>query len=362
MVQWTIAAINEAIERDLEGFVAASEDNYTDQVMAVAMQIRNVRHERPFILVSGPSGSGKTTTALRIETLLDDWDCETATVSLDNYFLPHNAGTLPLDENGDPDYEAPDRLDIELLQKHLKAIYRCEPVEVPRFDFATQSRLPGDLLKRKPGELLLIEGIHTLNPHVMGDCLDYATDVYVSVEDEIVMKSGAIVTPAKLRLMRRLVRDRLFRGSDVANTLDRYLSVSRGERRHITPFSLNADESINTFLPYEFAVYSGLLRDVVDKLPEDLAELVREISPVQAGVSPIDSLVREVCGGRRTKKLKERPQGQPPAVAQERGKGKAGRHLLPPCARCKKTLMTPPSLRGALAKPPFRKFLGACGA
>ena len=233
MVQWTVTAINEAIEKDLKGFAAASEDNYTDQVMAVAMQIRNVREERPFILVSGPSGSGKTTTALRIETLLDDRDCETATVSLDNYFLPHDAGELPLDETGDPDYESPDRLDIELLQKHLKAIYRCEPVEVPRFDFATQSRLPGDILKRRRGELLLIEGIHTLNPHVMGDCLDYATDVYVSVEDEIVTKSGAVVTPAKLRLMRRLVRDRLFRGSDVDNTLERYLSVSRGERSHI---------------------------------------------------------------------------------------------------------------------------------
>ena len=212
-------------------------------------------------------------------------------------FCRIDAGELPLDENGDPDYESPDRLDIELLQKHLKAIYRCEPVEVPRFDFATQSRLPGDILKRRRGELLLIEGIHTLNPHVMGDCLDYATDVYVSVEDEIVTKSGAVVTPAKLRLMRRLVRDRLFRGSDVDNTLERYLSVSRGERSHITPFSLNAEERINTFLPYEFAVYGGLLRDVVEKLPEDIAELVREISPVPASVSPIDSLVREVCGG-----------------------------------------------------------------
>ena len=81
------------------------------------------------------------------------------------------------------------------------------------------------------------------------------------------------------------------------NTLERYLSVSRGERSHITPFSLNAEERINTFLPYEFAVYGGLLRDVVEKLPEDIAELVREISPVPASVSPIDSLVREVCGG-----------------------------------------------------------------
>ena len=288
MEQWTIAALNEALQKDAAGFVAASEDNYTDQIMAVAMQIRNVRETRPFILVSGPSGSGKTTTGLRIETLLDDWDCDTATVSLDNYFLPHDAGDLPLDEDGKPDYESPDRLDIELLQKHLRAIYRCEPVEVPRFDFATQSRLPGDVLERKRGELLLIEGIHTLNPHVMGDWLDYATDVYVSVEDEIVLDDGTVVTPAKLRLMRRLVRDRLFRGSEVDRTLERYLSVSRGEKRHIMPYALNADE---------FAVYGGLLRDVADDLPGDIAQLVRSITPIEASLAPIDSLVREVCGG-----------------------------------------------------------------
>ena len=122
-------------------------------------------------------------------------------------------------------------------------------------------------------------------------------DVELTQGGTLRAKSGAVVTPAKLRLMRRLVRDRLFRGSDVDNTLERYLSVSRGERSHITPFSLNAEERINTFLPYEFAVYGGLLRDVVEKLPEDIAELVREISPVPASVSPIDSLVREVCGG-----------------------------------------------------------------
>ena len=274
MEQWTIAALNEALQKDAAGFVAASEDNYTDQIMAVAMQIRNVRETRPFILVSGPSGSGKTTTGLRIETLLDDWDCDTA-----------------------PDYESPDRLDIELLQKHLRAIYRCEPVEVPRFDFATQSRLPGDVLERKRGELLLIEGIHTLNPHVMGDWLDYATDVYVSVEDEIVLDDGTVVTPANLRLMRRLVRDRLFRGSEVDRTLERYLSVSRGEKRHIMPYALNAEERVNTFLPYEFAVYGGLLRDVADDLPGDIAQLVRSITPIEASLAPIDSLVREVCGG-----------------------------------------------------------------
>ena len=112
-----------------------------------------------------------------------------------------------------------------------------------------------------------------------------------------VLDDGTVVTPAKLRLMRRLVRDRLFRGSEVDRTLERYLSVSRGEKRHIMPYALNAEERVNTFLPYEFAVYGGLLRDVADDLPGDIAQLVRSITPIEASLAPIDSLVREVCGG-----------------------------------------------------------------
>ena len=297
MQQWKLSEINEALERDAAGFAVAAEQRYTDQVMAIAMQIRDVREERPFILLSGPSGSGKTTTALRIESLLDDWGLETITISLDNYFLPHDAGALPVDEEGKPDFESPDRLDIPLLQRDLQKVLECKPVDLPRFDFSTQTRVKGDRLARKPGELLLIEGIHTLNPHVMGKYLDVTTDVYVSVEDEVVLEDETVVSRGKLRLLRRLVRDRLFRGSDVEKTLERYLSVGRGEKRNILPYAANAMERVNTFLPYEVGVFGGLLADVADQLPEELAALVRAVRPVEAQISPVNSLVREICGG-----------------------------------------------------------------
>jgi len=294
---WSVPALREALAQDREALIQRSEDNYTGQVSAVAGQIARLREERPFILVCGPSGSGKTTTSYRLETLLDEMGCETVTVSMDNYFLPHDAGALPVDEEGKPDYESPDRLDIPLLQQHLHKLHRLEPVEVPRFDFATQSRLPGVKLARKPGELVLLEGIHTLNPYVMGDIMEVATDIYVILEDDLVLEDGHILPASRLRLLRRLVRDRLFRGSSVAGTLERYASVSRGERRNIFPFAVNADERISTFLPYEIAVYSGILRPDADQLPDDLRALVLSLDDLPASLSPTNSLVREVCGG-----------------------------------------------------------------
>lgn len=297
MQQWTVAAIQEALLTDAKALIRKTEDNYTGQVTAVAAEICRLREERPFILVCGPSGSGKTTTSYRLESLLEGMGCSTLTVSMDNYFLPHDAGDLPVDEEGKPDYESPDRLDIPLLQQHLHEILHCRPVEVPRFDFATQSRLPGAELARQPGELVLLEGIHTLNPYVMGDIMEVATDIYVILDDDLVLEDGHILPASRLRLLRRLVRDRLFRGSSVAGTLERYESVSRGERRNIFPFAVHADERISTFLGYEVAVYCGILKPDADDLPVDLRSLVLSMEGLPADLSPENSLVREVCGG-----------------------------------------------------------------
>ena len=295
MLEYSLEQMNREIEEDVQALVLHAEQEYTEQIMLVANHISDVSQERPFILLSGPSGSGKTTTALRIEAMLDAWQYETHTVSLDNYFLPKESPGLPMDEDGKPDYESPYRLDIQLLSQHLEMLFEAKPVEVPRFDFATQSRLPGETLQRKEGEMVLIEGIHTLNPAVVGSALPYATGIFVNVET-LLFDWGMTLPPERLRLVRRLVRDRLFRGCDLQNTLDRFDSVTRGEQKHIFPYREVAAYSVNTFLAYELGVYSRVLSDSCDGLPEDLAEFISRAAQIDAELSPGDSIVREVTG------------------------------------------------------------------
>lgn len=295
MLEYSLEQMNREIEEDVMAMIVRAEQEYTEQIMLVANHISDVSQHKPFILLSGPSGSGKTTTALRIEELLDAWQYNTHTVSLDNYFLPKEAPDLPLDEDGKPDYESPYRLDIPLLSQHLEMLAEAKPVEVPRFDFANQARIPGEVLHRKKGEMVLIEGIHTLNPAVVATALPHATGIFVNVET-MMFDWGMTLPPERLRLMRRLVRDRLFRGCDLSNTLDRFDSVTRGEQKNIFPYRHVAEYSVNTFLTYELGVYSQVLYDSCVELPEDLQEFIQRASPVESALSPSNSIIREVTG------------------------------------------------------------------
>lgn len=292
---YDLSIINRDIETDPNSLVVRSEQRYSEQLERIADGIVEVHMERPFILLSGPSGSGKTTTALRIEALLDGFGFETHTISLDNYFLPNDAPGLPFDEDGKPDYESPFRLDIKLLNRHMDQLFRNETVEIPRFDFATQTRKSGNMLQRKPGELILIEGIHTLNPIVMSAAIPVATTIYTCINTRIVDGARELLPP-RLRLVRRLVRDRLFRGCNLSATLDRFESVSRGEVLHIAPFRATSMVEVDTFLPYEIAVYASVLSDAEHELPPDIAEFLRNVTPLEAAISPNDSIIREVTG------------------------------------------------------------------
>jgi uridine kinase len=298
--------INQRMEENAGGFIARAEQRYSDRIRQVAEYLAACCEEKPVVLLSGPSGSGKTTTALRIESLLDSWGHETHTLSMDNYFLPSGTGVMPLDENGNPDFENPQRLDIPLLEEHLQRIFRCEPVEVPIFDFKTQSR-PGSIpLHRKPGELVILEGIHALNPAVTGRSDDSMTGIYVSVRTRITGERGQALHPAKIRLMRRLIRDKLFRGREAEETIRMFQSVSRGEQLYIMPYKYRAHIDIDTFMAYEPAVYRDLLLPGLRALdPEflqqmgesDLPPFLEAMRPDDASLVPEDSLIREFIGG-----------------------------------------------------------------
>lgn len=300
------ADINRGLENDREKYISLSEKNYISQLEQAAEKIYLERKTRPIVLISGPSGSGKTTSALKIAELLRARGVNVHTLSMDNYFLPSDMGDLPLDENGNVDLESPLRLDIPLFSEHLSKIFMCEPVDVPIFDFATQLRTGSVPLRRETDGVIIIEGIHALNPEVTGDTDSFTNCLYISVRTRIVSADGDVLHPRLIRLMRRLSRDRLFRGRKLQDVFEMFDSVSAGEDMYIMPHKHRAVLNIDTFMPFEAAIYSEILHSELLSIESDMADnenyrqilkFLGEIHPVSADILPEASLIREFVGG-----------------------------------------------------------------
>ena len=257
--------------------------------------------QRPVLLLAGPSGSGKTTTALLIERELDRRGVETHTLSMDNYFSPLSEREKELLRRNELDLEKPTRMDVPFFRQQLDAILRGEEIALPRFDFQESRRVfDGRTLRRRPGELILMEGIHALNPDVTGHDED-TTRIYVSVRTRITAKSGLVLHPAKIRLLRRMLRDKLCRGRAFSQTVGNCARVDRGEQNYIMPFKPRAHCSIDSFYSAELSVYRACLASAPEALdfPKlcDLAEVLRELPEVDPALVPQDSLLREFIGG-----------------------------------------------------------------
>ena len=300
-------AINKRIQKKAASFVRRCEEDYQLQIETVADSIAESRGAKPIILLAGPSGSGKTTTALRLEEYLDKAGMSTHTISMDNYFLPLDEKTAERAEDGSIDYESPSRLDLKLLDEHMKRLSRGEEIEVPTFDFARQNRgTEVRKLRREENELVIFEGIHALNPAVMGEHTDIASGVYVSVRTRLESKSGELLHPSHLRLMRRLIRDKLFRGRDPIATMEMFASVERGEDRYIMPYKRYAQYSINTFMAYEPSAYKRYLLDDLRRVQSTgykfdqldlMIDMLEYLEPIDIDLVPGTSLVREFVGG-----------------------------------------------------------------
>lgn len=288
-----------------EQLIGDGEKIYAEQIENAAQGIFERREKRPVVLLSGPSGSGKTTSAHRIAVLLADMGCKAHTISMDNYFLPMHENEAARDENGNIDFESPLRLDIPLFKNHLEMLFKGEEIEVPLFDFAKQERQSGLPLKRTGGDIVILEGIHALNPLVTGNSEDFTTCVYVSVRTRI-SDGEKILHPSKIRLMRRLMRDKLYRGRSISETFEFFKSVERGENLYIMPYKNRADFDIDTFIEYEPLVYRDILLPELEKASADCADycdysdieyFLKLLSPVDSSIVPENSLIREFIGG-----------------------------------------------------------------
>ena len=183
-----------------EKLILADENAYADRISKVAERIYLEREARPVVLISGPSGSGKTTSATRIQRVLSENGCTTHTISMDNYFLPLCETEKARDENGNIDFESPLRLDIPLFREHIEKLFACEEIEIPGFDFARQERINGMPLKRGKGDLVILEGIHALNPLVTGTARTSPTASTSACEQDFPAKRAKRCTPRKYGL------------------------------------------------------------------------------------------------------------------------------------------------------------------
>lgn len=252
---------------------------------------------RPVVLLSGPSGSGKTTTAAKLEKLLDADGYETHVISLDNYFK-----TVADEERATVDYESPSRVDGELLSEHIRRLVAHEEISIPEFDFVnTRRSTKTTSLKRGKNEIIIFEGIHALNPTVV-DCDDDTTvKVYASVKDRVVVNGGEI-SPERIRLLRRIVRDERCRGRNAEETIAYADSVTRGEVKYVAPYMYRADFELDTFHGYELSVYKTLLFDELSRLKdknrvaEEICAFLEKIKGVDGNLVPDSSLIREFIG------------------------------------------------------------------
>lgn len=296
-----LSEINEKLLTDSQTFIRETDDAYQSRLMEIADDIALHRTERPIILLSGPSGSGKTTTAQMIEKILDDRGIETHTLSLDNYFSPFSAEERALFEAGKLDLESPSRVDSAFLSEQLTAIEEGRPVELPIYDFKESARImSGNILHRKPGELVIMEGIHSLNPDVIQIPDETTAKIYVSVRTRITA-DNEILHPSKIRLMRRMVRDRLFRKRSLRDTLMMFRSVEEGENKYIMPYKHRSTYDVDTFMAYEICAYKNWLLDDFKNMsdePEllDAGAFLADAEALPSENLPATSLIREFVG------------------------------------------------------------------
>lgn len=297
-----IDQINEQVRKDPATFVRETNRAYRDQLETIAAHIRDTHLQRPIVLISGPSGSGKTTTAQMLEQILDDWGLESHTLSMDNYFKTLSPEEQAMADRGELDLESPARVDADLLHAQLTAMVRGEPVSLPMYDFVNARRVDsGKVLERRENEIVILEGIHTLNPDVVRLPDENMTKLYISVRTRVVF-DDITLHPSKVRLLRRMLRDRVGRGRKPEETLALFASVQRGESRFIMPYKHRADFDIDTFIAYELGVYKKALMEELHHLHHEaemdaLLTVLDYAEEISADHVPTDALIREFIGG-----------------------------------------------------------------
>ena len=302
----TIGDLNECIDKGFSPrLIQISEALQEKKIARIADEIAN-RKGIKLVLIAGPSSSGKTTTCKRLSVQLAVNSIKPVPISLDDYFLDREL--TPRDETGDYDFENLHALNLPLLHEQMNALFRGEEVELPRYDFPTgKSMKSGRRLQLHEGEILVVEGIHALNPELMeGVPQEQIYRVYASALTTLLLDKHNYIPTTDNRLLRRIIRDHKYRGVSALETIRRWPSVRKGENKWIFPYQENADVMFNTAMLFELAVIKSQAEPLLEQVPENcpehaeayrLRKFLRYIKPIPDEQIPPTSLLREFLGG-----------------------------------------------------------------
>jgi uridine kinase len=291
----TVGRLNEIIAaREIGDFIKIAEAFHEKKIAQIADHIHEHRSRIKWCLIAGPSSSGKTTFAKRLAVQLRVDGLRPVTISVDNYFV--NREQTPRDQNGEPDFESIDTVDLPLFNDHLLRLDKGEEVELPTFNFERGCReYRGERLRIEPGQIVLVEGIHGLNPRLTQSVPPaHKLRIYISALTQLNLDSNNRISTTDNRLVRRLVRDNNYRGNSALKTLGMWPSVRQGERTWIFPYQQAADIAFNSALDYELAVLKPLVEPLLAEVKPhhpQYAEARRLLEFLSSFLSVSDHLV-----------------------------------------------------------------------
>lgn len=300
------ADLNQVVSNSkINELIRIDEALQNSKLLGLAKTINSKKKDLKIILVAGPSSAGKTTTSRKLCMYLKSFGLNPQVISMDDYFVERDQN--PVDENGNPDYECLEALDLKLFDKQIAELLDNKKVKVPTYNFALGEKEYKKEMCLQEEDILVIEGIHALDKKILTNIpRNKKYKVYISPLTELNMDDHNRVSTTDNRLLRRIIRDNRTRGYNVERTLKIWPSVRAGEEKYIFPFQDEADYTFNSALVYEIGVLKTYVEPLLYSVPSDseyyeeakrLLNFLRLFLPIPADAIPQDSILREFVGG-----------------------------------------------------------------
>jgi len=301
----SVGALNDSIDQgQIRKLILVSEALHEQHIMEIAEQIEERANDIKVILIAGPSSSGKTTFSKRLTIQLLARGISPFPLEMDKYFVDRDK--TPRDKNGDWNFEALEAVNRAKLSKDIKRLIAGEEVQLPEYNFQTGKSTKGEKVQLRPGQIIILEGIHGLNPDLLpGYPQDFGFRIYISALTQLNLDRHNRVSTTDTRLIRRIVRDARERGYSAMDTINRWESVRRGEKQNIFPFQDNADAMFNSALVYEMAALKSLAEPILRQVPQSsrarieakrLLAFLEWFLPIEIDMIPDNSIIREFLG------------------------------------------------------------------